>query len=74
MDKEAIYLVPILPKGFSYSEYYRGERELINPMLIALGLTLYKDWYSSEKDSFGPLSRASIWKRVSGTLVQVWYG
>ena len=69
------YMAPIeWPKGFSWDEFYKSERDLIDPALKEKGWVKVGEWYSSEHDSFGPLSRACRYKTPEGQTVKVWYG
>ena len=44
------------PKGFSFNDYFKGEKELLTPLLLQKGYTNIT-WRTEEGDSFGPLSR-----------------
>jgi len=43
--------------GFSFKDYYKGEKELLTPQLIKAGYKIRGDWFSLDSDSFGPLVR-----------------
>lgn len=64
------------PDGFSFSRYREGERDILNPWLEAQGFILMEDmpWFTSEGDSFGPLTRARTVLDAEGNMRQVWYG
>jgi hypothetical protein len=58
---------------FSFAEYYKAEKEILEPQLAALG---YKDmkWSTGERDSFGPLSRVCECMDSEGNTVKLIYG
>jgi hypothetical protein len=60
-------------EGFSYPDYYRGEREILQPRLEALGYTNVQ-WYMGEQDEFGPLSRVCYATKADGNIERFIYG
>lgn len=59
-------------EGFDWKEYYKGEKEILQPRLEALGFTNVK-WSPGETDSFGPLSRVCKAKTLTGKAVSFVY-
>lgn len=59
-------------KGFSYTDYRNGEREIIEPQLKERGYTNIQ-FFNIEADSFGPLIRG-IHTVKDGKPVEFYYG
>ena len=57
---------------FSFSEYWKGEQEILTPRLKELGFTDIC-FVMGERDSFGPLSRICLANK-NGKLVKFIYG
>lgn len=69
------YLHEFLPGlNIDYSRYWESERDVIEPALKEAGWTDISTWWSPEKDSFGPLSRAVKATDPEGQRCTVWYG
>ena len=72
----SIYLYDQFPDlnfdKWEVKDYRRFEEEEVRPALEAAGWSVGEFW-SSEKDSFGPLSRAVRCQR-QGQAVTFWYG
>lgn len=62
-------------EGFSYAhgEWHRGEAEILQPQLQALGYTEI-EWSMGEYDTFGPLTRVCKARGPSGELHWFVYG
>lgn len=73
-DANVLYLHKICPGLADVDPYAydRMETEIYTPALEKLGYTVGK-WYTSEGDSFGPLSR-SVAVTKDGQSFTVWYG
>lgn len=59
--------------GFSFSDYMRGEQDILKPQLEALGYTDVR-FHMGERDSFGPLSRVITCKNSAGEPCRLVYG
>ena len=78
MEQTYVYVYDILPDievEYDHDKFHKCEREVISPALRELGYEIGDKpyWYTSEGDSFGPLSRA-IRASKDGKPVIVWYG
>ena len=60
-------------KDFNYTDYYKSERNIIEPQLKVLGYTDIR-FSDGERDSFGPLTRIVSAKNVNGESVRFIYG
>lgn len=73
-----VYDLPLADElHIDYEKFYHSEKEQINSFLVRNGFELLEDeeWFSIEKDSFGPLSRGRIVRReTDNTRVLIWYG
>jgi hypothetical protein len=66
--------LPETKPKIDFDQYRTWEREQGSPYLISLGYELSPGgWYTSEGDSFGPLSR-SIHATKDGARFVIWYG
>lgn len=59
--------------GFSFGDYYNGERNILQPRLEELGYTEVS-WFMGERDSFGPLSRICHATNMQGETKKFMYG
>lgn len=57
----------------SFTDYWTTEQEVLSPALREAGYALHCNWYTSEGDSFGPLSRA-IQASKDGVEFEIFYG
>ncbi|HET6285766.1 MAG TPA: hypothetical protein VFG15_03315 [Amycolatopsis sp.] len=64
-------IIPTLPLDFD--NYMQCEEEVITPALLEAGYAVTGSWYTSEGDSFGPLSRAVEATNPDGEPVIVVY-
>ena len=61
------------PTDFSFGRYWEGEPELVK-RLKDKGYTPVSKFYSTEKDSFGPLSRGIHCVNAQGEKFLIMYG
>lgn len=59
--------------SIDYKNYWESERDVITPALATKGYQVDR-WYTTERDSFGPLGRAAQAISPDGTSVTVAYG
>lgn len=57
-----------------YTRFYESEREILTPAIKKAGYRIIGNWWTSEGDSFGPLSRSLKAITPEGRQVQIFYG
>jgi hypothetical protein len=65
-------------EGFSFSlrgenSYWKGEEKILAPQLVAKGFKIIGNWYTTDGDGFGPLSRG-VQVEKDGVISVAWYG
>lgn len=72
-----LYLWDHLPKdvssAFDFGKYYEHEKTVLEPAMTKIGMIKTGNWYSTEYDSFGPLTRGVI-VTYQGVEHLAWYG
>jgi hypothetical protein len=54
--------------------YHRCEKEVINPFLESIGMTVLDGWFTLDGDSAGPLIRCVRVRHWNGLIGEVFYG
>lgn len=77
-SKDTLYLYDSMIEGlsfegFDWKNYWESEKEILQPQLEALGLTVEK-WFNGETDSWGPLSRVALIVDAYGQRAYFIYG
>lgn len=60
-------------ENFSFSYYWRDEKEVLEPQLRQLGFDAF-EWHHGEFDSFGPLTRVCFCLDKNGDKKRFIYG
>lgn len=75
MAHEIVDLESILPGlEINFSRWWEAERDVIEPALRAANYHNISGWFSTESDSFGPLSRAVKATSPNGKRLTICYG
>jgi hypothetical protein len=69
-----IFDLDIPVDDFDFNHYIDHEVEILKPALERKGYILLGQWYSTEVDSFGPLSRGVYAEDPNNKRVILWYG
>lgn len=73
-DRKHIYIFDLFEDAdVDFNDFYNSERKILNPLLINNGYKIERPWWTSEGDSFGPLSRSCRCTSPEGETVIFFY-